>query len=173
MSSTVHGTRRVDTSRLRRWLPRVVAVLAVQLALVAVAVLPQLSARTTGDEYLFRVQPYDPVEPFRGAYVDLDYPDLRLEGDEVSRLESGTVYLTLVEQDGVWVRDTISTTRPAEGPYLACDNHGWRLSCGMESLFLPQDKAASHQELLGSGTAVAHVRIDSRGHAALMSVTRG
>lgn len=45
------------------------------LALLAVAVWPQLSARFTGDEVVLRVQPVDPIDPFRGAYVDLGYPE--------------------------------------------------------------------------------------------------
>ena len=55
-----------------------VGIIAVsQLALVGLAVAPQLSARLTGDTYLVRVAPVDPIDPFRGAYVALDYPDLR------------------------------------------------------------------------------------------------
>ena len=82
---------------MRSLAAKVTVVALVQLALVGVAVAPRLSARLTGDEYLLRVAPFDPIDPFRGAYVDLDYPDLDLgretPGDE------GTVYITL-EQDG-------------------------------------------------------------------------
>ena len=60
--------------RLRLWLP---LLLVLQLALVGLAVLPQLSARVAGDEIVLRVQPVDPIDPFRGAYVTLGYPDLR------------------------------------------------------------------------------------------------
>ena len=56
-----------------------------QLALVGLAVAPQLSARIVGDTYLVRVAPVDPIDPFRGAYVALDYPDLRHDGSQ-SRL---------------------------------------------------------------------------------------
>ena len=41
-----------------------VGIIAVsQLALVGLAVAPQLSARLTGDTYLVRVAPVDPIEP--------------------------------------------------------------------------------------------------------------
>jgi uncharacterized membrane-anchored protein len=149
---------------------RLAAVLVAQLALVGVAVAPQLSARTTGDEYLFRVAPLDPVDPFRGAYVALDYPDLYPAGEDHG---DGDVYITLVEKDGVWVRDTYATERPAEGPYLACDAHTWQLRCGIDSYFLPQDEAESFQSMVADGQAVARVRIDSRGHAALIAVEQG
>ncbi len=159
------------TITTNRWV-RVAALLVVQLGLVAVGVAPQLSARTTGDEYLFRVEPFDPIDPFRGAYVDLTYPDLSLntrDGDDLAA-DGGTVYLVLSERDGVWVADRAVSERPAEGPYLACDAHLWRTHCGIESYFLPQDQAAAFDELVSSGNAVARVRIDGRGNAALIAV---
>ncbi len=149
-----------------------------QLALVALAVAPQLSARVTGDEYLVRVAPVDPIDPFRGAYVALDYPDLRHgESDGLGATglgaledgESGDLYVSLVEADGVWVADDWSRERPAEGPYLACDDRSWQVRCGIESWFLPQDEARRVEDVLADG-AVAEVRIDSRGNAAVVGV---
>ena len=60
------------TSRITR----VVAVVLAQAALVVVAVWAPLSARATGQEVVLRVAAYDPIDPFRGAYVQLGYPDL-------------------------------------------------------------------------------------------------
>ena len=59
---------------------RIALVAVLQLALVPLAVLPQLSARVTGETYRMRVAPVDPIDPFRGAYIDLSYPDLRDRG---------------------------------------------------------------------------------------------
>ena len=153
---------------MRSLAAKVTVVALVQLALVGVAVAPRLSARLTGDEYLLRVAPVDPIDPFRGAYVDLDYPDLDLgretPGDE------GTVYITL-EQDGeVWVASAYTRERPSGTPYLACDDRDWPMRCGIESLFLPQDDAASMQADLGDGSMVAVVKVDGRGNAALVRV---
>lgn len=74
------------TGRSRTGHPaRVAGVVLTSLALLAVAVWPQLSARFTGDEVVLRVQPVDPIDPFRGAYVDLGYPDLPCQQfDEVN-----------------------------------------------------------------------------------------
>jgi uncharacterized membrane-anchored protein len=152
-----------------------VAVLAVaQLALVAVGVAPQLSARATGDEYRLRVAPLDPIDPFRGAYVDLDYPDLSpgrdgrggspLEGDD-----SDHVYVVLVRDGDVWVADDYTSERPDGGVYLACSDMYWDMRCGIESWFLPQDEARAMESDLADG-AIATVKIDSRGNAALVSV---
>jgi uncharacterized membrane-anchored protein len=148
---------------------RIAVVLLTQLALVGVVLVPQLSARATGEDYQFRVEPYDPVDPFRGTYVDLTYPDLQPPGGD-DYADHGTVFLPLEQQGDVWVSTGPVQDRPSDGPYLTCDDHSWRMRCGIESYFLPQDEAAGFQELVGSGTAVAVVRIDSRGNAALVGV---
>lgn len=155
-----------------------VAALAVaQLALVGVAVAPQLSARVAGDTYLMTVAPLDPIDPFRGAYVTLDYPDLRHDGPEsfdggigdLADGERGDLFIPLVREEGVWVAEDWVRERPDDGPYLACDDRSWQIRCGIESFFLPQDEAARTEELLRDG-AVAEVRIDSRGNAAVVDV---
>jgi len=153
---------------MRSLAAKVTVVALVQLALVGVAVAPRLSARLTGDEYHLRVAPVDPIDPFRGAYVDLDYPDLDLDRETPG--DAGTVYITL-EQDGeVWVASAHTRERPSGTPYLTCDDRDWRLRCGIESLFLPQDEAASMQADLGDGSMVAVVKVDGRGNAALVRV---
>lgn len=157
----------------------VTAVIAVsQLALVGVGVAPQLSARLTGDTYLMTVAPLDPIDPFRGAYVALDYPDLRHDDSRsfgepglgaLEDGEQGDVYVTLVQQGDVWVAGEWSRDRPENGPYLACDDRSWQIRCGIESFFLPEDEAAATEDLLRDG-AVAEVRVDGRGNAAVVDV---
>ena len=157
----------------------VTAVLAVgQLVLVGLAVAPQLSARVAGDTYLLSVAPLDPIDPFRGAYVALDYPDLRHDASDsfgepglgsLDDGEEGAVYVTLVERGEVWVAGEWTRDRPEDGPYLACDDRSWQIRCGIESYFLPQDTAAETEDLLREG-AVAEVRIDGRGNAAVVDV---
>ena len=165
---------------------RVAAAVLVQAVLVAVAVWAPLSARLAGEEILLRVEPVDPIDPFRGAYVDLGYPDLpdqplppegptpgadpvdpQAQADDTDR---GPVYVSLVREGEVWVAGARSRTRPADGVYLACDDADWRLRCGIESYFLPQDRAREMEAAVRSGTAVATVRVDGRGHAALVRV---
>ncbi len=156
----------------------VTAVIAVaQLGLVGVGVAPQLSARLTGDTYLLTVAPLDPIDPFRGAYVALDYPDLRHDSQSSGEPglgaldddQEGDVYVTLVQRGDVWAADEWTRERPDDGPYLACDDRSWQIRCGIESYFLPQDKAAATEDLLREG-AVAEVRIDGRGNAAVVDV---
>lgn len=156
---------------------RLVGVVLVSFALVAAAVLPQLTARLTGDEYQLRVAPLDPIDPFRGAYVALAYPDLQdvdsfgnVE-DPIDDGERGDVFITLVPDGDLWVAGEFTRDRPDEGPYLACNDRDFRLNCGVDSWFLPQDEARELEDAVRNGTAVATLRIDSRGNAALMDVS--
>jgi uncharacterized membrane-anchored protein len=145
--------------------------LLAQLCLVAVGVWPQLSARAVGEEIRLRVQPVDPIDPFRGAYVDLRYADLRVDRAHRDRDDAwGTVYITVAERDGVWVAEEWSSTRPDEGTFLRCSDRGWRPSCGIESWFLPQDEALALEQSVADGAVVATVRVDGRGNAALVAV---
>ena len=170
---------RAETSARRQ---RVIAAVVGSLALVVVAVWPPLSARLTGEQVTLRVEPIDPLDPFRGAYVDLGYPDLPdqpvparapLEESEQDELDEarGTAYVPLTRQGEVWVGGEVQRTRPSEGLYLTCDDSDWRLRCGIESWFLPQDEAQALEDAVRGGTAVATVKVDGRGNAALVAVT--
>jgi uncharacterized membrane-anchored protein len=152
----------------------VAAVAVAQLGLAGLAVAPQLSSRLTGEDYRMEVQPVDPIDPFRGAYVTLDYPGLRTpEGSIPHSMDdgrSGAVYVPLVERDGYWVAEDWLRERPAHGPYLACDDSDWAVRCGIESFFVSQDRATELEDQLADG-GVATVRIDSAGRASVVEVT--
>jgi uncharacterized membrane-anchored protein len=159
---------------------RVGAVVLAQLALVGVAVWEPLSARLTGEEVVLRVQPVDPVDPFRGAYVALSYPDLpgsTFDGTSTEEQQKavddarGTAYVPLTRQGEVWVGGPVRRTPPADGLYLTCDDSSWQLRCGIESWFLPQGEAAGLEAAVRAGAAVATVKVDDAGHAALVDVT--
>lgn len=151
---------------------RVAAVCVVQLALLLAAVFGQVSARVIGSEYLVRVEPIDPIDPFRGAYVALGYPDLRLiepQVDPGGERTQETLFVPLRRSGEIWVGGTPVPGKP-DGPALRCTNKGWRLSCGIESYFLPQDKALAVEQAVAAGTALARLRVDSAGHAAIVEV---
>ena len=80
------------------------------------------------------------------------------------------MFIPLV-RDGDRMRGGPATrTRPGRGPYLRCSDAEWRLRCGIESWFLPQSEAIGLERAVARGTAVARVKVDSRGNAALMGV---
>lgn len=150
---------------------RVAAATLLSFALVPLAVAGPLSARLTGEEYLLDVEPVDPIDPFRGAYVALGYPGLPNGQQLTERREHGDVtYVPLTRSGDVWTGLTPVSERPESGPFLRCKDEQWQLSCGIESWFLPQDEAYEMEQAVNEGRAVARVRIDSRGNAALVGV---
>lgn len=146
---------------------RLGAALAVQALLVAGAVAPQLSARLTGDEVQLEVAPLDPVDPFRGAYVTLDYPGLPRATERPH--PRGTVFVPLVRSGDVVTGERVLRSAPANGRFLRCSSDGFRLDCGIESLFASQDEARRLEQQLADG-AVATVRVDGRGNAAVLGI---
>lgn len=151
-------------------------VTCLQIVLVGIAVAPRLSARVAGEEYLLRVAPLDPIDPFRGAYVQLAYPDLVEWGQdgmwhqETTGDERGDLYLPLRKQGEVWVSGEPVRERPSSGPYLACTDRDWDVRCGIESYFLPQDDALAMDKAVSGGNALARISVDRWGNAALVEV---
>ena len=163
--------------RPRAWI-RLAVVAAAQLVLVGIAVAGPLSARVTGEEYLLAVQPVDPIDPYRGAYVALGYPDVvtRRAFESSAGLapgEPGTVFVPLVADGQRWRGGEPTRSRPSSGPYLRCDDGQWQVRCGIESWFLPQSRAREVEEAVRDGRAVARVKVDGRGNAALLGVEVG
>lgn len=156
---------------LRTTSARVAAACVVQALLVAAAVAPQLSARVTGVDHRLAVAPLDPVDPFRGAYVELAYPGLPALQADQGGLPTGTVFLPLERDPSgrLWRGKALTVQQPDAGPFLRCDSEGWRARCGIESLFASQEAARRMERQLASG-AVAVVRIDSRGNAAVTRI---
>ena len=146
----------------------VAAATAVQLVLVGVAVREPLSARLTGEEYLLAVAPVDPIDPFRGAYVTLGYPGLADVLPDDGSL-TGPVFVPLTRAGEVWRGEDAVEHRPDSGPYLRCESEGWRVRCGIESLFASQGRARELEQQLRDG-AVARIKVDGRGNAAIVAV---
>jgi len=142
--------------------------------LAAVAVWPQLSARTRGELYELAVAPVDPIDPFRGAYVTLDYPGLQQARPTSWSGRYEPVFVPLQQAAGsdLWTGGRAVREAPASGPFLRCDAGEGRLRCGIESLFAPQDEAQRLERDLADG-AVARVRVDDRGNAAVVGLRPG
>lgn len=152
----------------------ILGVVVVQALLVLGAVAPQVSARALGDEYRLRVAPLDPIDPFRGAYVALSYPDLpanQMSEPGPRPNTPGPAYVPLEQDGAIWRGGSPSADRPASGPYLRCEDDGWNLRCGIESWFVPQDEARRIEDAVADSSATALVRIDKRGNAAIVDLT--
>lgn len=159
---------------LRSTTARLAVACLLSAAMVGLAVWPQLSARLTGKTYDLAVAPVDPIDPFRGAYVTLDYPGLEQAQPTSWSGDDEPVFVPLRRAEGsdLWTGGRSVREAPATGPYLRCDAGQGRLRCGIESLFASQDEARRLEQDLADG-AVARVRIDDRGNAAVVGLRSG
>ena len=79
--------------------------------------------RSEGEVYLFRLQPVDPTDPFRGEYVTLRYEE---EGRDIVQTQGPNtvgerVYATLITSGYAAEIDEVLTEPPTDGwPYVTC-----------------------------------------------------
>jgi uncharacterized membrane-anchored protein len=141
--------------------------IVVQIVIILVVAGPWLMARLTGDEYRLQVEPVDPRDPFRGSYVDL-----RLRGVPAYSERRGRAYVALRRNaDGTYRGSGTRADKPAKGPFLRCNVSGDSdVECGIESFFASADEAQRLQQVLGRRGAIAHVKIDGAGRAALVDL---
>ena len=157
---------------------RLALVVIVQLALVAIGVAPQLSARADRRGVPHARGSGRPDRPvprgIRHARLPrLTHDDTFSAGGGLGALEdgeSGPVYVSLTEDDGLMRATEFSRSRPETGRYLACDDRNWQIRCGIESWFASQSEARRLGRVLAEDGGVAVVRIDSRGNAALVAL---
>lgn len=149
----------------RRWL---LLALAVQVALLLAVAAPSLLVRVTGTEYRLAMVTYDPIDPVRGAYLDL-----RLVGTSSYSAQGGTVFVPLRRTAGGRYRGAGAlATPPRSGPYLRCDaGSGEGLSCGIESLFLSQgDARRAGVRSSGRGGLTVRAKVGLGGRAVLLGL---
>lgn len=141
--------------------------LVFQVVVLLIVAGPWLLARLTGDEYRLQVQPVDPRDPFRGSYVDLHIRGVPAYSDR-----NGRAYIALRRNsDGTYRGSGTSASKPANGPFLRCDVDDGEVACGVESFFTSADEAERLGRVLAEGGAVAHVKIDGAGRAAVVDLT--
>ena len=164
---------------------RVTAAVVVQGLLLGVAVWAPLAARFTGEEVLLRVGASDTWELGEDAYVHLAYPDLpgdeHYPGPEVSEeeveaieAEQGLAFIPLARKGETWVGGEVVRDEPTEGLFLRCDDSQWGLRCGIETAYLATgSENDAVRDALRTDNALATVRVDGSGHAALIGVSAG
>ncbi len=141
--------------------------LAVQVALLTAVAGPRLAVRLTGTEYRLAVEPLDPIDPLRGAYVDL-----RLSGLPGFTERDGTVFVLLRPADsgGGLLRGSGTVAEaPKNGPYLRCEADG-SVSCGIESFFASQGDARRLGARVAGEGGVARVKVGLGGRAVLVGL---
>ncbi len=138
--------------------------IAAQLLLLAWVTAPRLSPRLFGNEYRVLVHAIDPIDPFRGRYVALAYVN------QPTSFNNGRVWMPLRKQGELWRPASIERDRPRGQPALRCEARVGTPHCGIESFFASPDDARRLDQALRGRGAVARIRIDSAGRAAIVGL---
>lgn len=117
-----------------------------------------------GTDVVIRTRGYDPRDFFRGNYVDLryDFSDININS---SRDENSTffkIYAVLeLGDDGVYRTKEIVQKRPQDGVYIEGIHSYYSKKFGIESYFMPKDKALKLERDLRDDEfeAFAHLKI--------------
>lgn len=141
------------------------AALCAQVALLAWVSWPRLSPRLSGAQYSVFVRAYDPIDPFRGHYAELNY------GDQPNEYGlHGTVWVPLRQGHKLWAAEPPVRRRPSGTPAMRCDADGYQVRCGIESFFASAARASSLEDSLHGRGAIAQIKIDGDGRAAIVGL---
>ena len=123
-------------------------------------------ALARGTDVVLRTEPLDPVDLFRGRYVELRYAISSLRTDAP---EGTTVYVPLTKAGGVWVGNRATTERPSDGVFIRGRVGPDRIVYGIETYYADEDRAPELEREAGDGLLV-HVSIEPDGQARIEGV---
>jgi uncharacterized membrane-anchored protein len=116
-------------------------------------------ALATGTEVTLRTAPVDPLDPFRGRYVQLRY---EITASPREFPEGTEVYVPLRDAGEVWVADGPPTTEQPDGTAIRGRYVGGAIRFGIERFFVDEDEAP---ELERAGPLLVDVVLDGDGRA--------
>lgn len=144
---------------MRRSVLPLVAVLAVQILVVAAVPAPQLVARAVGEEVTLRTSPVDPYDPLAGYYVTLAYEVARGDQHEAARTRledadldgDARVWVVVAPDEPAWRLVRYSLEPEARGEEIALParwtKSGLRLD-GARRFYVPEAKRREVAEAL-------------------------
>ena len=131
-----------------------VLVCAVQLAVPLAMIARREITLRQGETFIFRCAPVDPVDFFRGRYVDLAFDVERYDGPIADRLSRGqTVFAHIEKDDDGFARIVgLDTTPPESGAYVRCRVRwtGWNnvtLELPFGRYYMEETKAQDAEDL--------------------------
>lgn len=125
-------------------------------------------ALARGSEVTLRTVPVDPIDLFRGRYVQLRYDISQVEVERGTR-PGDTVYVALHEVDGVWSGEQATRERPAGGPFIRGTYLGGLIEYGIETYYADEDEAPRLEAEAGRGLLVLAV-LDDDGRARISGI---
>jgi len=156
-----------------------VLAVVVQLGLLAAVPAKRYIPVYAGKVIRLKVMPVDPYSPYRGYYMTLRFEISRPEDKDIQaqldQLITKDVFVVLTEgEDGFWHIRSLHPDRPEDipqGTVVICGKAGYhRISYGIESYYVPEDKAGHIERDLRAhiDKAVAEVAVGPFGNAALI-----
>ncbi|OGW79748.1 MAG: hypothetical protein A3G33_01715 [Omnitrophica bacterium RIFCSPLOWO2_12_FULL_44_17] len=130
-----------------------------------------------GREIVLKTIPVDPIDFFRGEYVNLRYDISSLDrklmpmfyGQSFPRMSrDAKIYAKLIEKDGVWNSEGFVFERPKDGVYLRgrVSLYGTpqlRVNYGIESYFVPEGEAKKYEAAQNQKRLYAVINVTSKG----------
>lgn len=154
----------------RARVPALLAVFLVQLGLVSWQIATAARTLAEGTVWRLRTAPVDPLDPFRGRYVALEFPDAEVLYPPPWLDEPGAVvWVRLVEDGEGFAQFDIEQMPPEDAPYLRAEL-AWRtedrasLRLPFDRYYLPEGLApraeeAYRQRAATGGTSWVTVRV--------------
>ncbi len=164
--------------------PRLAAVVAIQIAILAAVPARQVKARVTGSDVTLATGPIDPFDPFGGHHVVLTYLVERPGvGQASTGLEPGDpVFVTVARGEPAWTLVSITRERPPPSSGRVSLRARWGRfgAAEIESarrFYLPEEKAKRVQAAMiaarGRSNGLADLRVDEEGNVALLRLRVG
>jgi hypothetical protein len=127
----------------RPWLVVLSVVVAAQLAIPATMVRQREATLRHGRAYKFRTRPVDPIDAFRGRYIQLwfEQDHAPWSGGEIGRGATG--YARVEENaDGFAVVRAVSAERPKQGDFfkVQASYAGWEINASTVYFQMPFDR---------------------------------
>jgi uncharacterized membrane-anchored protein len=142
-----------------------VALVAAQALLPLLLIAWNEQALASGTRVTLRTVPVDPIDPFRGRYVTLNYV---ISTAPAGYGPSATVYVPLREGDDAWLGGVPTSMQPGEGTFIRGRvGSSGRIEFGIERYFTDEDEA---QRLEAAGPLLVDVVLDEHGVARIAGV---
>ncbi len=159
------------------------------LILLGMSVLP-LYTLLNGEEMILKTRPFDPSDPFRGDYVNLNYeaeqvPKELVDPAVVKKVENGsgnvTVYVLFEKRNGVHSPVRVTLNKPKSGPYLKgsldyiSENANQEkvafIQYNLDKYFVEDNSGTKWEQLSAKGELLAKAKIFN-GYAYLTEITK-
>ena len=159
------------------------------LILLGMSVLP-LYTLLNGEEIILKTRPFDPSDPFRGDYVNLNYdaeqvPKELVDPAVVKKVENGsgkvTVYVLFEKKNGVHSPVKVVLSKPSTGLYLkgSLDYIGENanqqkvafIQYSLDKYFVEDNTGTNWEQVAAKGELLAKVKVKN-GYAYLTGVIR-